>query len=456
MAHRSSAPGAEPSIPQIAMPAAGGAAEAIMADQASASLPVTKLKKGYVAGLVIAYFATYLSWVAPSSFTLAVRLQTLDPAAKNTALAIAVGVPAVLLLVLNPIVGVLSDRTHARLGRRRTWLLAGTVMGLLGAAAAGLAPSVPLLILGWSVAYLGYGIAAGMVLAHLGDKLPEGQRGRVSGFTGAATQIAPVAGVIIAGLFVKLPPAMFIVPAIIAFIGLALFIIIMKDSPAPSSTKRFTLKTIVSGFWFNPSKYPDFAWVWLSRALLYLALAFMTVYTVYLLGSRLALGSAAIAGLVATAGLLSVVASMAGALLSGWLSDRLKRRKSFLFASAVILAAGLLLIATLTSVPQFFVGTLVSLFAIGIFGAVDQAIGYDVLPKEGQNGRYLAIFHLANQLPQAIGPFLAGAVVALAAGHYGVVYIVAACLAVGGGVSIIPARLKAPRVPSSDSIARSS
>jgi MFS family permease len=447
MANRSRGVGPGPTIPPVAMSAPAAAVDAIEIDQAFVAPPVERLKKGYLAILIIAYFATYLSWIAPTSFTLAVRLQTLDPAAKNTALAIAVGVPAVLLLIINPIVGVLSDRTHVRLGRRRTWLLTGTIMGLLGAVGAGFAPNISLLIVGWSVAFVGYGIAAGMFLAHLGDKLPEGQRGRVSGFTGAATQIAPVGGVIIAGLFVKLPPAMFIVPALIACVGLAIFLIVMKDTPAPRSGGRFTLRTIVDGFWFNPSKYPDFGWVWLSRALLYLALALMTVYTVYLLGSRLSLDSAAIAGLVATAGLLSVVASMLGAVLSGWLSDRLKRRKSFLFASAVLLAAGLLINATLTSIPQFFAGTLVSLFGIGVFGAVDQAIGYDVLPREGQNGRYLAIFHLANQLPQAIGPFIAGAIVALTVGNYGAVYVVAACLAVGGGLSIIPARLKSPRVP---------
>jgi MFS family permease len=80
-----------------------------------------------------------------------------------------------------------------------------------------------------------------------------------------------------------------------------------------------------------------------------------------------------------------------------------------------------------------------SSLGIGIYGAVDQALALDTLPsEENENGRYLAIFGLANAVPQAFGPFLAALVLSLAGGDYTWVYFVAAGAAVLGALAIIP------------------
>jgi MFS family permease len=105
------------------------------------------------------------------------------------------------------------------------------------------------------------------------------------------------------------------------------------------------------------------------------------------------------------------------------------------------MAVGLVITATLQSIPQYFIGSVVTVFGVGIFGAIDQAIGLNTLPKEeGQNGRFIGIFNLANQLAQGVGPFFASLVVLLAAGDYAWVYLVAAALAVVGALLILPVR----------------
>jgi MFS family permease len=239
---------------------------------------------------------------------------------------------------------------------------------------------------------------------------------------------------------------MFVVPAAVAFVLGMIFIVVMKDEAARGPRDRFDLKGLLQGFYFNPRRHPDFAWVWISRALIFLALSFMQVYTVYLIADRLKLAPAAIAGLVSTIGLLGIVVAIAASILSGALSDRLGTRKPFILVGAGLIAVGLVITGTVTSIPQLIIGSIISTLGVGAFGAIDQAIGLDTLPKDqGQNGRFVGIFNLANQLAQAIGPFLAGAIVALVAGNYTWVYFTAAAFAVVGGLLILGVRPDRPR-----------
>ncbi len=417
---------------------------------AAGSEPTVPLKKGYLAALIFAYFALYIAWIAPGAFSLAVRIGQIDPAGRNTSIAIAVGLPSLIVLFTGPLVGVLSDRTRLRFGRRRTWMLAGMLTGLIGSILVGLAPTVPLLVAAWTLAFIGYTAAGGMFLTHLGDKLPAKQRGKVAGLTGAVTQIAPIVGVGIASIFATVPLAMFAAPAAVAFLLGLVFVFLMKDEAGPATKTRFELRQFTQGFWFNPRRHPNFAWVWISRCLIFLSLSFMQLYTVYLLGSRLQMDPAAIGALVATQGLAGLAVAIVGSLLSGALSDRIGRRKPFIVAAGLILAAGLVITATMTSIPQFFIGSMLAVFGVGIFGAIDQAIGLDTLPSDqGQNGRFMGIFNLANQLAQGVGPFLAAGILALFGGDYTWVYIVAAGFAVVGGLLILPVR---PGLPSTVSI----
>lgn len=432
----------------VGLPAGAATAAEHVTGPSATDLP--KLGKGYLTALLLSYFALYVAWIAPTAFSLAIRVEQIAPDFKNTAVAIAVGAPSLIVLVTGPLVGILSDRTRLRFGRRRTWMLAGMIAGLVGSVGVGLASSFPLLLAAWTFAFIGYTAAGGMFFTHLGDRLPEQQRGKVAGLSGAVTQIAPVFGVAIAGSFATVPLAMFAAPAGIAFVLGVIFVIVMKDTLGTGTVEKFRIQALAQGFWFDPRRHPNFAWVWISRFFVFLALSFMSLYTVYLLSSRLGLEPAAIGGLVAVQGGLGIGIAVLGSVVSGAISDRTGRRKPFIVVAGVLLAAGLVTTATLTSIPQFFVGTLLSVFGVGIFGAIDQAIGLDTLPSDqGQNGRFLGIFNLANQLAQGVGPFLAAGVLALFGGAYAVVYVVAAVFAVIGGILIL--RVK-PGLPTTVSI----
>ena len=50
---------------------------------------------------------------------------------KISALGAVIAIGALVALLINPIVGTLSDRTVSRIGRRRPWVLGGILLGVL-------------------------------------------------------------------------------------------------------------------------------------------------------------------------------------------------------------------------------------------------------------------------------------------------------------------------------------
>ena len=401
--------------------------------------PQVRMRKREIAAVLIAQTSIFLALVAPSAFSLAIKIGAIDPDNKDFMLALAIGVGSTIILFTNPLIGVLSDRTRSRFGRRRPWFVIGMVIGILGSVVVGIASSSSLIVFGWAVALVGYTMSTAMILTHLGDRLPEEQRGKVMGLNGALTQIGPILGIVVAGRFSAELGLMFIVPAVLAFLGSIWFALRMKDPQSTAKLAEFRFSSLTRAFYFNPRKHSNFAWVILSKGLVYVSLSFTTIYGVYLLSSRLGLATTEVASVVALQGSLGVLFAIVGAIGSGWLSDKLGTRKPFLVVSALMIGGGAIAVATAGSIPHYIAGSLLGTLAIGIYGAVDQAIGLDTLPaSEGENGRYLGVFGLASAVPQAIGPFAASFVLALGAGDYSWVYFVAALFAALGAVAILP------------------
>jgi len=408
-----------------------------LAEDAGEGLP--KLRTRYLLAIYITQLTLYIAFIVPIAFSLAIRVAQVAPDNRDAILAIAVGLPGLFVVIGTPLVGMFSDRTRSRFGRRRPWLLFGSILGLVGSALIALTGDVASLVIGWCIAYTGYGITSSMLNTHLGDNLPVLQRGRVMGILGAITQIAPILGISVAGALVASPIGLFLLPAGIAFVGGLFFTLVMRDPKVNTPRPELKISRVFEGFYFNPRRYPNLAWVWISKACVFLAISMSSLYGVYLLTTRLGLTAAEVGALLATTGLLGVVTGILGAVGSGYLSDKLKTRKPFLVFSAVVIGVSMVVTGTSTSIPQYVIGGLLLSLSIGVYGSVDQALALDVLPRDtDENGRFLAIIGIGSTLPQAIGPFAAGLVLALGSGNYTVVYVVGAVVAVVGALLIIP------------------
>jgi MFS family permease len=139
--------------------------------------------------------------------TLAARVAWVD-AHKGLTEGIVLAPGLIVALLANPFFGLLSDRTPGRLGRRRPYILAGSLLNIGGLALMALtpllatadgsgnalAPSLLILMGGLMLTQLFNNAAAAPFHALLPDMVPEEQRGLASGIMGLALFLGQIGG----------------------------------------------------------------------------------------------------------------------------------------------------------------------------------------------------------------------------------------------------------------------
>jgi MFS family permease len=107
--------------------------------------------------------------------------------------------------LLTPIlVGWLSDRTVTRWGRRRPWMVAGTILNIIGLGLLALSASQLTFIAAYLVVQLSNNAAGAAYTGVIPDVVRAEDRGRASGLLGTMNQLGTVVGVGLVGLTFKL------------------------------------------------------------------------------------------------------------------------------------------------------------------------------------------------------------------------------------------------------------
>ena len=233
-------------------------------------------------------------------------------------------------------------------------------------------------------------------------------------------------------------PSGYLVLAGIAVVLLTLFVVMNPDADNRGEPREaFRLGDFLSTFWVNPVRHPDFFWAFTGRLLLYTGYFSVTGYLLYLLQDYIGVGEGAVAlvPLVSAAGIPTILLSIA---ISGPLSDRIGRRKPFVVASALIVAAALVIPLLWPTVEGMIAFAVLSGLGFGAFQAVDTALVSQVLPNDKAFAKDLGVVNIAATLPQTVAPAVAGAVVLLF-GFAGL-FPVAMVLSVLGALAVLPIR----------------
>ena len=404
--------------------------------------PQQPVSRGYIFWLMIASFGASMAMMVPLSYGIAVRITELAPGHEEV-LGYITGTAQLVYLLVSPIIGIWSDRTRSRFGRRTPFIFLGSAIGLAGLVVIGLAPDLLIVGAGWVLGMSGWSIAGAAIQTLQADKLPEQQRGKVSALTGLMTQIAPVIGIGIAYAVSSNTFLIFVIPGIIGAVLLALLPLFKPEGSSKQLERGsdVTLKSIVTSYGFNVRKYPDFAWNWLGRFIFFIGLYFNTTFGTFFYAQRLDLPVREVAGVVATIGMLGVLAAAGGALLGGFLSDKLKRRRLFVLLAALLFVVGAVVEAFAWSLPQLIVGAVIMQMSIAVFATVDQAIIFAIIPDRAQAGRYMAVVSFAQKIPSAVAPLLASVIITIGAigaeKNYTILYLTGAAFALVGGLMIL-------------------
>ena len=412
--------------------------------RAAALDDLPKVSKGWILFNTLAVFGAYIALVTPIAIALAIQVNRIAPG-NEASLGIILGIGSLAAVVTGPLTGQLSDRTRTRIGRRAPWVLAGLAVGLIGLTIMAAGPTLIVLGAGWAIAQIGLQTVLNTLNAIAADRLPDFQRGKVAGLSGVAAQMAPVFGAILGGGLAANPYLLFLVPGVIALILIPLFLLVNREQDSRSMTfgDRLSFGSVFAKYVYNPKRYPDFSWNWAGRFAFYFGLTLSTTFTAFFFAQRLAMPVEEIGGVVATVGLLGLIGTMGGALSSGFLSDKLHRRKPFVLAGAGLFALGSVIVFFAPALPLLIVGMFICNLGIGVFSAVDQALVLDVLPERKTDaGRFLAITQFATTIPQGLAPFVASAVILIGStsageNNYAILYIASAVLTIIGGFLVL-------------------
>ncbi|MCS6868125.1 MAG: MFS transporter [Thermus sp.] len=392
---------------------------------------------GWFLSLSAYWFATSLKWFLVLLVLLPAKVAEVSPPEeKATRLGFLFGLGAVMAILGPPIMGYLSDR----LGRRRPFLLLGSLLTALALLLLAHAPSYGVLLLAYLLLQLADDLATGPYSALIPDLVPKGERGTASGYMGVLQVSGQVLGGVV-GFLLPLYPQAYLA-ALVNLLG-AFWSLKLVPERLPTRSERPFLKAMAA-----PWRDRDFLLVYLTRFLVMLGFYLAQTYLQYYLGDVVQTFQAWGRSLteepfqaVALLGLLISLGAGLSSVPAGRASDRLGR-KPLIYLSG----AGLgLLMPFLLLFPRYDLLLFLSLFFglfYGVYLAVDWALVSDILKEPEAHATQMGLWQTSIVVPQVLAGAFGRPLDLLNAQAPGLGYLVLFGLA--GGFFLLGAFLVAP------------
>ncbi|RRN62851.1 MFS transporter [Caulobacter sp. 602-1] len=407
--------------------------------------PKEPVRANFIAAYTLAQIGAFVSFQPLLQVLLPLKAESIDAASKAVVLSQVAFYGAIAASIANLLAGAISDRTTSRFGRRRPWM----VVGAIGASLAYLAimnAKTPLALIGGVILFqLTFNLCFSALVAVMPDRVPDTQKGMVAAFLSLGNPIGTAAGAVIIGGLLVVEWQRYAVISAALLLGLAPFVLRLKDPPlAKADVPPFHLREFIAGLWVSPREHPDFAFAWAGRFMVLVALSLVQSYMLYFLQDvveypRLFPGHRSEEGLAILA-TVSTVFNVACAMVGGVLSDRMQRRKLFAFGAALTIAASMVVFSLTSDWNVLLAAYVVYGCGAGCYCAVDIALVTQVLPSQRDAGKDLGVINLANTLPQALAPALAVWSLGPTHGNFQLFFLMAAGLALAGGLAILPIR----------------
>lgn len=347
---------------------------------------------------------------------------------KDIDLALIVVWGTVVAVIVNPLVGAFSDYATFRMGRRRPFMIIGTIFNVIALVLFAFAPSwftstelLITFILLFLLLQITNNLANAPWSAIIADKVPQNQRGVTAGFNGLFTLLGTAIGSIVAGLIVDKNNALsvyrseimdiFLLIAVVQIVFVIYTIITVKETPLHSEA-RFQLMPVLRRFFFKPSQYPDLSWVLLARLLIMMGIwgvfYFLQYYFDDVLGGtgvKTIIFGSVFSGEQFNGALFQpilLIAALPTSLIAGWISDH-KGRKGLVYLSGAVMTVVCFLFIWFPSQPLVLLAGAFFGIGYGAYSSVDWALTCDVLPPTDEAGKFLGLWSAMGIIPQVVG-----------------------------------------------------
>ncbi|MFC1984604.1 MFS transporter [Chloroflexota bacterium] len=393
----------------------------------------------------ITIFGFALAALWSSLHTIVIQLRLLDfvaEAQKNTYLGLLTGTGLILAMAIQPIAGAISDRSGFRWGRRRPYILLGTVLTILFLPGIGLCDSYLTLFIAYCLLQVSSNTALGPHQAFIPDLVPEKKRGRASG---VKTLFELVGGLVVIRLIAYLMDRYFTEQGgpwlgyTLAILGVALLvtmlatILTVREQPGAGGAQFPSWSTLCRSFKIDIKANRDFAWFLVSRLLILTSFSALQKFALYFLMDVVGISSPA----AVTADLLIVVGvcMLVTVYPTGRLSDKIGR-KLILVSAGLVGALGIMLLFFAQSYVYILLCGAILGISFGAFMGTNWALATDLVAK-GEEARYLGLTNLATAGGSALTLLIIGPMIDFFNAHgsglgYQVMFLVCfTCLVIG-------------------------
>lgn len=364
------------------------------------------------------WFGNNFLWIPLTTVLIQSQIDRVVPAdSKNTAIGFAIGIGGILAMTIPPLVGAWSDRMNTRFGRRRPIMVAGTLLTLPGLALLMTAGNYPQIVIGYVIVQFFFNAAQAAYAGIIPDVVPAQQFGKASGFLATMTQLGIGGGLGVTSLIEPKSATAAPNPAIYPIFAAVVLLTLVPTlwaargegaTPPPAHPKRSAGESVRE--FLRPLHEGDFAWVVFTRLMISAGIT-AVLYNLHNFFQDVVLTPGTNPDSFTSNWLLVVVATaLPFGFFGGLLSDRLHRRKVFVYLSGASQAfVAIIFIAFYpTAIPLVFALGVAYGVGYGLYFAVDWALACDTLPDKSQSAKDMGLFHIALTMPQAIIPFFGG------------------------------------------------
>ena len=304
---------------------------------------------------------------------------------------------AVISILIQPTIGSISDYTVSRWGRRKPYIVIGSVLDVVFLA--GIATSSSILMLGAFAALLSVStnIARGPFQGYVPDLVPEKQVGLASAMVGLMQILGNVTGFVLVTAFVllgRIELAIFAV-ALVELLTMAAVVARVGEGQPPKPRNGKSWGTIAREVWgTDVLKERSYVWLLASRFFFLMGGAVLVNLIITYLKQTHGMSEDAANSTNLVMLVTIVVANVLAIIPSARLSDRIGR-KPVIYASCAIGFIGIALAALAPAVELAIVGGALFGASAGTFLAVDWALMTDIIPK-ASSGRYMGLSNVAT------------------------------------------------------------
>jgi MFS family permease len=381
------------------------------------------MSTGRQALLSFYWLATNVHWTAILIVTMPSQIKAaVGDDIKGTTLGLCLALGALISMLAAPAFGALSDRIRLPGGRRKPWVLVGTLANILGlfGLAYFIKPGDPNSLVPWTLAFLWVELFNNMATAPysalIPDLVPPEQRGSASGWLGLMIVLGNFIGGLL-GFFID-PlggiTGIYYLVMVILLIGALVTWFGVKE-PTDYEIKPFNWGVFWRGL-YDPFKSSDFTWVFMTRMLVTMGIFTVQQFLQYYLGD--VIGSPfVIAGIGQVAEkpeqavsfflILMLVGAIISTMAAGVISDRHGRKKIVYISGALMAVVALVFVFFHDFTLAILMGVVFGL-GYGAYESVDWAMASDVLPSMDDYAKDMGVWHVAMVFPQVIATPIAG------------------------------------------------